>query len=437
MEVHDSRLPVFSKKKAQILQLYNLREHQNLAKEVVEKIVEDQGRQHFEEVDEVFDITHSYIDLRLMLMNEKMKKLVSDDFDESQVILSDDFDIANLISSQEHNMDFYLQYSIQRMIDYQFQKTKHFMQKLWIMYLMFCYVPFILSIMIDSDLVDSIFLTMALIIQILFFLNECINIKQEPLEYFRDVWNQTDLAEFIVYLIFYCIKFNESFSQVKDFTEILLSLFILILGFFKVLFYLRIYDDFGFLVSMIYKTMQQLIPFLVFFFLWVFFFSMCFIILQTEIDDRFYPAVNRDISLFLHTYRNSIGDIFEPQYTRLLETEDNLFTPTQRTQNTVLIVIIWFTWLGNQFLNLIILLNFLIAVISQVYDQVVAQQKLVMYKDKADMNREYYMLLKFFDQLGSFDTIGLSLLRVDTSIDQNENLGFVQSIKNAILIEHK
>jgi hypothetical protein len=55
-----------------------------------------------------------------------------------------------------------------------------------------------------------------------------------------------------------------------------------------------------------------------------------------------------------------------------------------------MIYIVWFIWLFNIILMVIILLNFLIAVISQTYERVVSQQVRFSYSNKAEMNLEYY-----------------------------------------------
>jgi uncharacterized membrane protein len=47
----------------------------------------------------------------------------------------------------------------------------------------------------------------------------------------------------------------------------------------------------------------------------------------------------------------------------------------------------------------IILLNFLIAVISQTYDQVIAQQQLCEYSCMSDYNRQYFGVKSIFRKL--------------------------------------
>jgi hypothetical protein len=61
-----------------------------------------------------------------------------------------------------------------------------------------------------------------------------------------------------------------------------------------------------------------------------------------------------------------------------------------------MIAMIWIFWLLNLFLNLIILLNFLIAVISQTYDQVIAEQQLCLFKYMSEYNKEYFTVRQFY-----------------------------------------
>jgi hypothetical protein len=89
------------------------------------------------------------------------------------------------------------------------------------------------------------------------------------------------------------------------------------------------------------------------------------------------------------TYRDSIGDISIPGY----EKWDEAFekdTPENNANKFLIIIMIWAVWLLNQFMCLIVLLNFLIAVISQVYDNVVAESQQIMFINKAMLNVEYF-----------------------------------------------
>jgi hypothetical protein len=68
---------------------------------------------------------------------------------------------------------------------------------------------------------------------------------------------------------------------------------------------------------MIAETVISMIPFIVFFFMWVILFAILFWILQVEISDKEtdYLKLGNFIAYAIMTYRNSIGDISVPGYT--------------------------------------------------------------------------------------------------------------------------
>ena len=75
------------------------------------------------------------------------------------------------------------------------------------------------------------------------------------------------------------------------------------------------------------------------------------------------------------------------------------------------------------------MLNFLIAVISQVYDQVVENQEQVMYKHRAELNQEFFMIWKFFNICQPFSIFVFSIDQNHLYDDNKEWSGFVQEIK--------
>lgn len=67
-----------------------------------------------------------------------------------------------------------------------------------------------------------------------------------------------------------------------------------------------------------------------------------------------------------------------------------------------MITLIWFIWTANQFLCLIILLNFLIAIISQSYEQVMTKKKIVKYLHRSELNRECFLFFKAYRFLSRY-----------------------------------
>lgn len=83
--------------------------------------------------------------------------------------------------------------------------------------------------------------------------------------------------------------------------------------------------------------------------------------------------------MLLYVWENSIGNINDP--------DDTSFPKTNSKGQNYLI---WFVWVFNQVIIVIILLNFLIAVISSSYETVMSSKTIKEYQDIAALNKETY-----------------------------------------------
>ena len=95
-----------------------------------------------------------------------------------------------------------------------------------------------------------------------------------------------------------------------------------------------------------------------------------------------YPHLPYWLSLCLQVWRNSLGDIQPPEYTdwynkykeldELKQTHHFIYAYKQPIN--VIIGMQWFIWNLNCVFNQVIMLNFMIAIISQSYETVMAQK---------------------------------------------------------------
>ena len=110
-------------------------------------------------------------------------------------------------------------------------------------------------------------------------------------------------------------------------------------------------------------------------------------IFSAKFDEEDYPDLNFFFIMLIQMYRNSIGDISAPSYGRW---SDLLESNSKYEQNKayMMITLIWIVWVLHQFMNLIILLNFLIAIISQSYENVMQKLVVFKYKTRVDFNLE-------------------------------------------------
>jgi len=199
--------------------------------------------------------------------------------------------------------------------------------------------------------------------------------------------------------------------------------------------------------------------------MWIFLFSFMFKTLRVTFDGSGFPEVDSFLVTILQTIQNSIGNLGAPDYSAWFP--DDATKVQTMLENTVhaattkstaasfkaalegkdinidmieyntfeqqfMLYAIWFLWILNQLVNLIILLNFLIAVTGQVYDDVVGEKDFYLYSHRAEMNYEWYMIQKQFNLLKPFEIIVFSMNIELEEEEQDDWLGFVKTIKSAI-----
>ena len=96
--------------------------------------------------------------------------------------------------------------------------------------------------------------------------------------------------------------------------------------------------------------------------MWIICFGLIYLIIGLEVATDDYGEMNRYGRTFIQAYRNSIGDLAAPTHAKW-----NEFATTDKDNEglaNLMVHIIWVVWFFNQFIVVIILLNFLIAIIS-------------------------------------------------------------------------
>ena len=114
-------------------------------------------------------------------------------------------------------------------------------------------------------------------------------------------------------------------------------------------------------------------------------------------DGDDYEGMGRIARLFIYTLRNSIGDVIPPDgsFWFLFENEENY----EQEKSLVMLSFLWILWVFNVFYMVIILLNFLIAIVSSGHEDAMKIQKEISYSQKCELNYEYDTIKKFF-QIG-------------------------------------
>ena len=68
-----------------------------------------------------------------------------------------------------------------------------------------------------------------------------------------------------------------------------------------------------------------------------------------------------------------------------------------------MISLIWMLWLFHQMIILVVLLNFLIAIISQSYENVMSKSMIFKYRQRVQLNLECLLILDTFGVLKPFN----------------------------------
>ena len=119
-----------------------------------------------------------------------------------------------------------------------------------------------------------------------------------------------------------------------------------------------------------------------------------------------------------------------PKYEKILEKEPSIF-------KDINIYLIWLVWFVQTFFMLVIMLNFLIAVISSNYEQTMIQQKLIGYRHKAELNYEIYMLVNIFKKMDEYKCIVFQCSKSNESYNEDEFDEKFDSLKKFINRENK
>ena len=165
--------------------------------------------------------------------------------------------------------------------------------------------------------------------------------------------------------VFYMSKSKENFTETRK-VIVLLNALIILSILIKTLFFLKINDSLGLQTALIVTVMKAVIPFLMIFFVWVFFFALESYILGSDLKRaETYGDTSLIFGYIFNTFEFGIGNIRSPSI---------LFWSKPKNDTTALdktiVTLIYVLWFMNQIYLLIILLNFVIALISQYYESV-------------------------------------------------------------------
>lgn len=197
--------------------------------------------------------------------------------------------------------------------------------------------------------------------------------------------------------------------------------------------------DFGVLVALVQSTITQLWSFLVFLTLWICSFTVFFRLLGATFDEGTfeadynpdfgdYPKIPAVVVGLLQNFRNSIGDLATPHY----KYWEARYDGGEHLQSQIMILFIWCLWLLEVYLMVIILTNFLIALVGQVYEQIQGNRVLTIYQLRASLNQENCRYEEFIRGQFHRDFMVFANPATASSSGSDEWSGVVKAMKKSL-----
>lgn len=273
------------------------------------------------------------------------------------------------------------------LIDYHFETYTLLYYKLQcILFAVGYFLPLITQIIWVLSRNAQVLLTgLFLMTHIILFHIETIQMRTEGWKYLRSFWNIIELFSALASLyysfnVFFCnngevllfhqmdldlIAIRGNRSEIIDhhFNIMVCVIFLIIASIFKFLSILRVFEEYAHFVQVILMCMEGSVIFIAFLFYWIFAFQLLLLVMGVTFDDGDYTGLSSNAATLIQVYRNSVGDIQAPLYKLwLIDKDDESYYKSHK-----MIAVIWYTWLAHQFFCMVMLLNFLISIISEIY----------------------------------------------------------------------
>ncbi len=248
-----------------------------------------------------------------------------------------------------------------------------------------------------------------------YFLNYEIKSARKQQGYFNDFWNLIDMMLIALYIpTAYMEHTNICFISVTILQAIIISL-----SFLKINFFLRIYDNFSFLVSMMAGVFADIKTFFAFWIIFLSWFTILFTILFKAAPLEQYEGLGL-FGYFMMSYRLSSGDFEIENYS---------------SQRASLIIFTWIVWIVGVLVLNVIFMNFIIAVISESYEKVMQKLVAQSFIVKAEMIVERELHMAEEDLRDPINFPKFLVLRKPASAAGEEGeewQGFIKDIKHSL-----
>ncbi|CDW77824.1 wd-40 repeat protein [Stylonychia lemnae] len=323
--------------------------------------------------------------------------------------------------------------TIQTIIKYKWEAyTKRFFERQFYLYLIYL-LTFIFEIFyslsngktqkdyIEDDRILTVIIITKMICSLIliYFLNQEVKQARKQEGYLKEIQNLFDFSLIISYFVMTIIEFGFQAQKLL----ILAQIIVVILSFMKLYFFLRIYDGFSFLVTMMSSVFYDLQYFIAFFLIFIFQFGLILTILFQAQWIEEYDKITT-VAYFLMAFRISSGDFQLDAF---------------KDQDSFLVGLSWILWLVGVIVLNVVFMNFIIAVISESYEKVMQKSVAEQFRVKVQMIAEREIHFSKEDTQNPYLFPKYLILRrpIDTiDSDSGEWQGFIKDLKSTIKVQN-
>lgn len=252
--------------------------------------------------------------------------------------------------------------------------------------------------------------------------------------YFESFMNWVDIFGFLTYLTYFVLRMLDPSTQLPSFQQepiddllTVMSFPIILYTAIKLLFYFQMFEGFGLFMHLVKETLKNMSIFMPFLFFWVFVFSCQLYSLGGAYPAGDYPELHTFLIILIATWRNSVGDIYVPEYPNWssnLQAEEKDVADEEAVGTTytyTMIGLIWLVWFLNLLFLFLILTNFLISIIGNSFGDNIDKNEEVGYANKIDLNVEAALYKRWWGSDKKFDTIVFLVAKEeeDTTLDSD------------------
>lgn len=247
--------------------------------------------------------------------------------------------------------------------------------------------------------------------------------KEQKLEYFYDFWNILDSSQFLLFFALYCIKMKNQF-QTDSMLEIFISSFLLFQSFYKMIYFLRIFEGFNNIYQISCLIVKDLLCLMLLSGMFILAFTKQYTVMHNginDVDGEYASIDSTFLKLIIQTYKSTRGDFATPTLDTSMttRTEDNfLYRDILLAMNLMVSLL--------QEATFVVLGAVFFAQIIQFYEKYTPQLPTYMYKTMAKFNNECYDIVDMFVPQRNFKVVCFAIKKGYTRNFGYQ--GFTQSI---------